>query len=234
MLTRGLDRAPEFEVHSENDRAAFDRFLLRSDQTVARIIARSRHRFVLFKPLCDSHRVDQLLDGVPSRTPGRAIWVYRDVDGRARSALSKFGRNNLLVLADIAAGRGAGMWQAQRVPAASMAEISSFDYRSMTPETAAALFWWVRNSLYFELGLDRRADVMLASYEDLLTDPRAGMQAICSFLGFPYRPELVAHIAPRTATRARLDLDPRVRQLCEQLQERMDTALRAQRQGRAA
>lgn len=234
MLTRGLDRAPEFEVHSENDRAAFDRFLLRSDQTVARIIARSRHRFVLFKPLCNSHRVDQLLDGVPSRTPGRAIWVYRDVDGRARSALSKFGRNNLLVLADIAAGRGAGMWQAQRVPAASMAEISSFDYRSMTPETAAALFWWVRNSLYFELGLDRRADVMLASYEDLLTDPRAGMQAICSFLGFPYRPELVAHIAPRTATRARLDLDPRVRQLCEQLQERMDTALRAQRQGRAA
>ena len=234
MLTRGLDRAPEFEVHSENDRAAFDRFLLRSDETVARIVARSRHRFVLFKPLCDSHRVDHLLDQVPSRTPGRAIWVYRDVDGRARSALSKFGRNNLLVLADIAAGSGAGMWQAQRLPAAAMEVISSFDYRTMTPETAAALFWWVRNSLYFELGLDRRSDVLLASYDDLLSDPRAGMRAICSFLGLAFRPELVAHIAPRAAKRAGLDLDPRVRQLCDQLQDRLDTTLRAQRQGRAA
>ena len=30
------------------------------------------------------------------RRRGRAIWAYRDVDGRVRSAVSKFGRNNLL------------------------------------------------------------------------------------------------------------------------------------------
>ncbi|MGP8160571.1 MAG: sulfotransferase [Candidatus Dormibacteria bacterium] len=234
MLTRGLDRAPEFEVHSENDRAAFDRFLLRSDETIGQIVARSRHRFVLFKPLCDSHRVDDLLDRVRTRTPGRAIWVYRDVDGRVRSAVSKFGRNNLLVLADIAAGRAAGAWQAQRLPASTVEVISSFDYHAMSPETAAALFWWVRNGLYFELGLDRRPDVMLASYDDLLSDPRAGMEAICSFLGLDYRPELIAHITPRSGSRAALDIDPRVRRLCDQLHERMDTTLRRQRQGEAA
>ena len=156
------------------------------------------------------------------------------MDGRARSALSKFGRNNLLVLADIAAGRGDGTWQAQRLPSAAMDVITSFDYRTMTPETGAALFWWARNSLYFELALDRRHDVLLASYDDLLTEPRAGMGVICSFLGLAFRPELVEHIAPRAAKRARLDLDPRVRQLCDQLRERMDTTLRAQREGRAA
>jgi hypothetical protein len=234
MLTRGLDRAPEFEVHSENDRAAFDRFLLRSDETIGRIVARSRHRFVLFKPLCDSHRVDDLLDRVRSRTPGRAIWVYRDVDGRARSALSKFGRNNLLVLADIAAGWAVDAWQAQRLSSSTLEVISSFDYRVMTPETAAALFWWARNGLYFELGLDLRPDVMLASYDDLLRDPAVGMGAICSFLGLEYRPELVAHIAPRSRGRAALAIDPRVRHLCDQLQERMDTTLLQQRQGWAA
>jgi hypothetical protein len=234
MVTRGLDRAPEFEVHSENDRAAFDRFLLRSDETVAQIVARSRHRFVLFKPLCDSHRVDELLDQVPARTSGRAIWVYRDVDGRARSALSKFGRNNLLVLADIAAGRGGDMWQAQRLSPTAIEQISDFDYGTMTPETAAALFWWVRNGLYFELGLDRRSDVMLSSYGDLLADPPRGMAAICSFLGLEYRAELVAHIAPRTAGPTALAIDPRVRHLCDQLQERLDGTLRQQRRGRAA
>ena len=234
MLTRGLDRAPEFEVHSENDRAAFDRFLLRSDQTIQAMVARSRHRYVLFKPLCDSHRVDLLLETVHAQTPGRAIWAYRDVDGRARSAVAKFGRNNLLVLADIAAGRTAGMWQAQRLSDATLGVISGFDYRTMTPETAAALFWWARNGLYFELGLDRRPDVILASYESLLADPRTGMRAICAFLGMEYRPELVAHIAPRTSGRVALPVDARVRQLCDQLQERLDATLREQRQSWAA
>ena len=234
MLTRGLDRAPEFEVHSENDRAAFDRFLLRSDQTIARIVARSRQPYVLFKPLCDSHRVDELLDGVHSETPGRAIWVYRGVDGRTRSALSKFGRNNLLVLADIAAGRGSRMWQAQRLPDATLAVISSFDYRAISPETAAALFWWARNNLFFDLGLDQRGDVILASYDDILAEPRAGISAICEFLGLEYRPELAAHIAPRSSRRDALVIDPRVRHLCGQLQERLDSHLRGQRRGWAA
>ena len=31
MLARGLDIAPEFEVHNENDRAVFDHYLLRDD-----------------------------------------------------------------------------------------------------------------------------------------------------------------------------------------------------------
>src|SRR5437867_1830302 len=77
MLTRGFEAAPEFEVHNENDRRVFDRFQLRSDQDVAKVIAASRHRFVLFKPLCDSHRVDRLLDDIPGGAHGSAIWVYR-------------------------------------------------------------------------------------------------------------------------------------------------------------
>jgi hypothetical protein len=60
------------------------------------------------------------------------------------------------------------------------------------------------------------------------------MGAICSFLGLVYRPELVAHIAPRPGSRATLAIDPRVRRLCDQLQERLDSTLRRQRQGWAA
>ncbi len=171
MLARGLDIAPEFEVHNENDRAVFDHFLLRDDDVIRRVVLASRHEYVLFKPLCDSHRVDHLLDSLATPSPGRAIWAYRDVDGRVRSAVSKFGRNNLLTLRDIATGKGAGMWQAQRLSAATLAEIASHDYETMTAETAAALFWWMRNGLYFETGLDRRDDVLLASYQDMLATP---------------------------------------------------------------
>jgi hypothetical protein len=88
MIARGLDVAPEFEVHNENDRAVFDHFLLRDDAVVRRVVKASPHDYVLLKPLCDSHRVDHLLDSLGTASPGRAIWAYRDVDGRARSAVS--------------------------------------------------------------------------------------------------------------------------------------------------
>jgi hypothetical protein len=235
MLARGLDIAPEFEVHNENDRAVFDHFLLRDDDIVRRVVLASRHEYVLFKPLCDSHRVDHLLDSLGTPSPGRAIWAYRDVDGRVRSAVSKFGRNNLLTLRDIAAGKRAGMWQAQRLSAATLAEIASYDYMTMTPETAAALFWWIRNGLYFETGLDRRDDVLLASYQDMLATPVEAMQAICRFLGLTYRPALIEHISPRGPGGARpLDIDPRVRALCDHLQDRLDETLRGQRDRAAA
>jgi hypothetical protein len=235
MIARGLDVAPEFEVHNENDRAVFDHFLLRDDAVVCRVVEASPHDYVLFKPLCDSHRVDHLLDSLGTRSPGRAIWAYRDVDGRARSAVSKFGRNNLLVLRDIAAGKGDGMWQAQRLSKATLDEISSYDYSTMTAETAAALFWWIRNGLYFEIGLDRRDDVLLVSYPDMLAAPVVAMQAVCRFLGLVYRPALIEHISPRGPGNARpLDIDPRVRALCNHLQDRLDEALRRQRDGAAA
>ena len=54
------------------------------------------------KPLAESHRALELLDlGTPS--PPVAVWAWRDVDDRVRSAVSKFGPNNLLTLQAIAA-----------------------------------------------------------------------------------------------------------------------------------
>ena len=70
---------------------------------------------------------------------------------------------------------------------------------AMSPESAAALFWYLRNRLYFELGLDRRADVLLVSYGAMVADPAAEMGRICEFLDLPYRAELHAHVDARAA-----------------------------------
>lgn len=222
MLLRGLERAPEFEIHNENDRKVFRRFVLRPDTVVAGAIRRSRHRYVVFKPLCDSHRVTELLT-LPGTRAGLAVWLYRDVDERARSAVAKFGDANLRALRRIAAGEGRGMWQAGRLSAGSLELLRDFDYTTMTPHTAAALFWYVRNRLFFDVGIDRRADVLLFSYEALVKDPETRMRQLCDFLGCSYQPQLVTHIRPRTARPQRVDIDTRVRRLCDELAERLDT-----------
>ena len=235
MLVRGLERSPEFEVRNENDGDAFERFQLRPDPVIRDLVMRSGHRYVLLKPLCDSHRVGEILDTLGTPSHGRAIWAYRDVDGRVRSALAKFGTNNLEVLGEIAAGRGRDRWQARGLSPENLALIESFDYAAMTPESAAALFWYVRNSLYFEQGLDARSDVALASYDRFLADPDANMRALCAFLDFPFHSALSAHIERREAPERRpLDIDPAIRQRCDELTARLDAALDRQLAAAAA
>ncbi|MFK3980785.1 hypothetical protein ACI2K4_10470 [Micromonospora sp. NPDC050397] len=237
MLVRGLDSAPEVEVRNENDQTVFHRFQLRPDDVLAATIRRSRHAYVLVKPLCESHRVDELL-ALPGLAPGRALWVYRDVDDRARSEVAKFGDANLRALRAIADGSIGGRWQGQRLDPGTVGLIRQLEPERLDPYDGAALFWYVRNSLYFRLDLDRRDDVLLCRYDTLVTEPEAQIRRLCDFLDFPYHPRLHAHIAPRRSHGAASDrdgdrngardgartlpLDARIRALCDELAERLD------------
>ncbi len=224
MLMRGLDEAPEVEVRNENDGTVFDRFRLRSDDVLVATVARSTHQLVLVKPLCESHRVDELLE-MPGVRPGVGLWVYREPEARARSEVSKFGSANLTALREIAAGRGASIWQGGRLGPEAVDLIRSFDLDAMSPHTAAVLFWVVRNGLVFDLGLDRRDDIHLVSYDAFAADPEPVMRAICEAIGFPYRPELCAHVEHRQSHgSAPLDIDPRARELAAGLLARLDNA----------
>ncbi len=226
MLVRGLERSPEFEVRNENDRQAFDRYLLRPDAVIRDVVEHSGHAYVLFKPLCDSHRIGPLLDDLGAPSAGRAIWAFRDAQGRVRSAVQKFGPANLQALRRIAAGER-DLWQAGGLGQGQLELVGRFDYDRMTPESAAALFWYLRNSLFFDLGLDRREDVYLASYGAMVEGPEAAMRALCGWLGFPFHTELVAHVDARARREpAPFDVDPQIAELCQQLEERLDDTYR--------
>src|SRR5262245_7276025 len=225
MIVHGLQRCPEFEVYNENHPRAFASFRLRSNETITSIVASSRHRYVLFKPLIDSHAIDRLLDDLVVRTPGRALWAYRNVDDRVRSSISKFGDANLQALAEIASGAGTDRWEAGGLTNEALAIVRSFDYGRLDAASASALFWYLRNSFFFDLGLDRRSDVLPVSYDAVVHDPEAEMRVICRFLAFPWRPTLVAHMRkPLGPPKPPLPLEPSIRELCDELIERLDTA----------
>jgi Sulfotransferase domain len=225
MVVRGLERAPQFEVYNENHSAAFDRFQLRPIDQIRGLLEASRYLYVLFKPLCDSHRTPELLEALRTRSAPRALWVYRSAEGRARSAVAKFGDQNLRVLRELAEGRGRERWQAQRLSLDSLKLIEGLDWSSVDPVSAAALFWYVRNRLYFELGLDKRPDVLLVSYDAMVAAPAAEMRRICGFLDFPYHPRLVAGITARPpAIIPAVGLQPEIAARCAELTAELEAA----------
>lgn len=228
MLLHGIEAAPEVEVRNENDRQVFTRFRLRSDEVVAAAVARSRHRVVLFKPLCDSHRVRELL-ALAAPDEARAVWVVRDPDERTRSAVAKFGPATRQALARVAAGEGERLWQAGGLDDELLSLLRSFDHETMTDESAGCLFWYLRNSLYFSQRLDMLPAVRLVSYERVLADPVAELSNLATFLGLPFRDAMAAHVRAGAARAPRrLDIDPRVRRLTDELGGRLDAALAAQ------
>ena len=147
------------------------------------------------------------------------------MDGRARSAVAKFGDVNLRVLRELANGGGRSRWEAQRLSPDSLQLIEGFDWDRLGPLDAAAVFWYVRNRLYFELGLAQRPDVLVVSYDAMVTQPEAEMARICEFLGVAYDGRLITHMKPRPARREEaLQLDPRIRDRCEELTARLEAA----------
>jgi hypothetical protein len=229
MVVRGLERSPEFAVHNENDRRVFRRYELRDMEIVRRVVDQSRARYTLFKPLCDSYRTDALLDRLGTTMPPRAIWAYRGMEGRVRSSLSKFRDHNLTVMEDMAAGRALERWQAQGIRPDTMELIRSFDWARMTPASASALFWYVRNRLLFDLDLTDRPDLVVVSYRQLVKDPRHAIEPVLNLLGMHFDPALISHIDRRESAGAKapLDIDPHIRALCAALEERLDAIARA-------
>jgi hypothetical protein len=179
---------------------------------------------VVFKPLCDAHRTAELLDRVRADVPGRALWCFRSPDDRVRSAVAKFGPSALVALRTIAAGRGDDLWQAQGLTPALHEVVASFDYTTMSAESAAALLWYVRNQLFFDQGLHERPDVRLVSYDDFVARPAHAFAAVCAHIGIAAPPAPGAAISSRRAPVAPLALDPVVRELADAIHARLVAA----------
>ncbi len=220
MLAHGFDEAPEFQVYNEGNARAFCNFRLRPLTTIESLIERSWAEFVLFKLLCDSHRVPELLERFRG---GRVIWAYRALSTAASAQPWRSSAARTCACCAPMLPAGTRMRGRCRDNPWSIDFIRSFDFGRLSAESAAALFWYVRNSLYFEMALDRREDTMLASYDQLLAKPERVAGALCAFLSLDYREALIAHIKPRRpAWKAPLAIDDRIRGRCAELQRRLD------------
>jgi hypothetical protein len=187
---------------------------------VAAIIGRVRAPLVVVKPLVETQRVRTLLSYFSG---ARALFLYRHYADVASSQLTEFGAGSAIEnIRSIAAGARHN-WRSTAASAAVRECISQLYSESMNPQDAAALFWWARTRLYYDLELGARTDVMLCRYEHLTTDPAAVMHRIYAFVGLQC-PDLShsAQVHSATSKGRDLQLSAPVRSLCEQLQARLD------------
>jgi hypothetical protein len=188
---------------------------------VAAVLSRVPAPLVVMKPLVETQRVRTLLNYFPH---AKALFMYRGYADVASSDLSKFGpRNAIDNIRPIATG-DTHNWRSAGATPALRERVARYFSESMNPNDAAALFWFARNQLYYDLELASHGEVMLCRYEHLATDPSGVMRRIYEFAGATC-PDLshTRQVYSSSVSKGKsLELLPEVRVLCDQLQARLD------------
>ncbi len=146
-------------------------------------IAMHRVPLVVLKPLVESQNALTLLEHLPK---SRILWMYRHYKDVAASNLRAFGiRNGINDLRPIVQNQ-ANNWRSENTSEETRATLKRYFREDMQPLDAAALFWYARNRLFFEMNLDKHPKAMLCQYESLGKDPSSMMRQIYRFLDSPY------------------------------------------------
>jgi len=235
LVTRVLDRDPAFKVYPEQSPLTLfdvsEHLRLPAVPRVASRIAASRHPVVVLKPLVESQNAAALLSGLRGElaTFGTRIfglWMFRHWADVARSNLARFGRDNGIRNLRRVMARRAGEWRSEHVSDETHRVVVEHFSESMDPHDAAALFWWVRNTHFFELGLADRRDLRTCRYEELVAEPERILRGVYRLMGRPFPG---AH-AVRGVSTASVGLgsgvafSPGIAARCDEMLDRLSTA----------
>jgi len=198
---------------------------LRPPHEIETIIARQRAPLIFVKPLVDTQNILKYLEYFPQ---SKAIWVYRNYKSVAKSSLIKWDYENAKknLRAFVNAEGATHAWAAEGASEETVAVIRRHFDENMPANDAAACFWYARNKLFFEQGLDQHPRVTICQYEELTAKPKETLQRLYQFIGRPYPGDrIVQHIQPSShGTQKEFKLNPEIEALCEDLLHQLDRA----------
>jgi hypothetical protein len=212
MLLRCFGRCRSTAMYNETDDDAFVDYELRDPEVIRTLVSRSPASHVVLKPTADGNRADEIMDRLPG---SRAIWIYRDYRDVIGSALAQFRETSIEYLTKVANRSSKARWRSINISDADVALIRSFLARGISEQSARALIWVVRNSFYFRLGMDRRPDVLLLNYEELVRDPNAVVSSAYRFVGLKFHDKYTRGVfSTSVGRRASPEIDPEIECLC--------------------
>lgn len=217
MLMDLIERSMLTDVYHERDPRAFDNYMMRELPVIRRLVEQSRAPHFVIKCLCELDRLPALMSEFQ---PSKALWIVREYRDAVNSALVSFGRFGAQV-ARVANDQAEEDWFARGMSAQTRDVVRRLWHDDMNDASAAALIWYFRNVLFFELGLDRSPRVKLLSYEGLVTRPAEVCKDAFDFLDLPFAPFITRKVfASSISKKAPPPVEPAVAQLCDELMAR--------------
>jgi hypothetical protein len=222
MVMDALERSLETVVYHERDPRAFHEFQMRPPPVIRALVAEAPARTVVVKALCELQDLGRLLDDF---APAKAIWVVRRYEDMVNSHMKKW-RGCPATLGAMVADPAAGGWRGRGMSEAARAVLARHHRPDMSDASAVALFWYLRNVLYFEQGFERDPRLIAVRYESLVREPEAQFRRLFAFLELPYGRRIAKGLFASSVGRdPPPDIAPDVRRLCDDLARRFEPFL---------
>lgn len=214
----------EFSKLSSNDTTRGIR--LNSLELVKKEFSKVRAPFIVVKPLVESQNIPELLDYFDN---SRALWMFRNYKDVALSNIKHFGVHNGLKDLRPIINNEPNNWRSEKISKHVRETISKYFSDDMNPYDAAVLFWFARNSIFFDLELDKNQRVMMNYYDDLVLDPEKYVRGIYQQMGQVYPAiNMTAAVHSNSRKKGRdVELSPEIEQLAQELQDKLEAASRA-------
>jgi hypothetical protein len=220
MVRRAFARSLNATVIYRSDDGVFSPDnRLRSVSEIRDASARSRTLVTVFKPMMEMQNTRKYLDELPQL---RVLWILRDYGDVVNSCARRWNTMRGYLL-EVARDPERAAWYGENLSQDNLALVRDLITPESSLESAYALFWFLRNSFFFEYELHREERVRLFRYEDLVRDPGQGFDEMFSFCGCPYRRSVIKEVDPTFIARHPQPLiDPRIEALCRSLSARFD------------
>lgn len=210
-----LDQAAEVMTYSEGTSPYFNDVLLVPVDRLRQLLARAAFPVVVLKPICETHRVTELLEAFPR---SKAIWIFRHYEDVVASASLKWSSAPEAVRRLAHGELAAAGWRAGGLSEERLALVRRLYHPNMSIPDANAVMWYLRNNLFFDLGAHRRADILLVKYEDLIGNEMTQAGRMFRFLGVPM-PVPYTPVVYDTRSRGRrpVELRREIAELCAEV-----------------
>jgi hypothetical protein len=224
LLTHIFDNDLNTKVYKEVSRLSrnnIPKTRLEPFKRVRQIIDRDSAPLIVLKPLVETQNANTLLGYFEN---SNALWAYRHYKDVAASNLKHFGiRNGICNLKPIVKNEP-GNWRSEHVPEHIKTIVRKYFAEDMNPYDAAALFWFVRNSFFFELALNQHPRVMMCKYDVLVNYPSETVRRIYEFWGHRFPGEkILKEVHPASVGKGKnISLSPDIDRLCGELLKRLN------------
>ena len=210
----------EFSKLSQHDRG---RIRLNPLNQVKRELDKDTPPLVVMKPLVEAQNLKELLDYFPS---SKALWMFRHFKDVAASNLVNFGEKNGIDDLRPIAQHDLHNWRSEGASDHVTEVVQQYFSEDMDQMDAAALFWYARNSLFFDLNMGENSRVMMCRYEDLVREPEANVKDIYEFASADYPgEEIIDSVSTSSVGKGQhVVLHPEIETLCNQMLKRLEDA----------
>lgn len=189
---------------------------------VSEQIRRSKAPLVISKPLVESQNLDKILAYFHN---AKAIWMYRHYVDVTSSNLKRWGPANGISDLHPIFVADKNNWRSEGASSEVVQVIQQYYSADMKGQDAAALFWYARNAIAFELSIKNRSNIMMCKYEDLVSQPDPVMRRVYDYLERPYPgPHITEMVSDSSIGKGQdINLSPEIEALCADMLAKLDS-----------